>query len=76
MHYGSIPFVVVAHALLTACICYYTGGMFHTLQKQAIHHILFPYAKGYWCWYVVMVVGARSFVPSLSCSLPAAAELA
>jgi hypothetical protein len=68
-------FVVVAHALLTACICYYTGAKSHTLHKQALHHILFPYAKGHWCWYVVVVVGAGSFVPILFCALPAAAEL-
>jgi hypothetical protein len=72
MHGGRlISFVVVEHTLLTtACICYYTGATSHTLHKQALHHILFPYAKGYWCWHVVVVVGAGSFVTSLSCALP------
>jgi hypothetical protein len=77
MHNGRlISFVVVAHALLTtACICYYTSATSYTLHKQALYYILFPYAKGYWCWYVVVVVGAGSFAPSLFCALPAAAEL-
>jgi hypothetical protein len=70
-----ISFVVVAHALLTtACICYYTGATSHTLHKQALYHILFQYAKCYWCWYVEVVVEAESFVPSLFCALPAAAK--
>jgi hypothetical protein len=62
-----ISVVVVAHALLTtACICYYTGAMSHTLHKQA--------ATRYWCWSTV-VVGAESLVSSLSCAPSAAAEL-
>jgi hypothetical protein len=70
MHGGRlISFVVVAHALLTtACICYYTGATSHTLHKQALHYVLFPYEKCYWCWYVEVVVGAESFVSSLFCA--------
>jgi hypothetical protein len=60
---------------MPCCICCDTGGISHTLHKQALHHIFFLYGKGYWCWYEVVVVGAGSFVPTSSCALPAAADL-
>jgi hypothetical protein len=75
MHSGRlISVVVIAHALLTACICYYTGVTSYTLHKQALYHIHFPHATRYWRWCIV-VVGAESLVSSLSCALPAAAKL-